>query len=392
MAKALKYGNLPFDEAIAYFNQKGYALSPNSWRDVWQQAHARAFTVAQVTAMEVLEDIRGELKKAVDGGQSIQSFKKNLKERLTARGWFAPDGEDAWVTLPDGTRRKRLTPWRLDTIFRANVQSAYQVGRFKQMQDVKERRPYWQYKAILDKATRDEHAAMHNKVYHADHPVWDQWYPPNGFNCRCYVKTLSEKQLKARGLKEQKKGVRKKPDEGWRYNVGQAGLDEWKPDVGKYSEKAKVLLTADLQRVFFEGMELDEEIEAFIRNRRDLPDALRPFITPHTVEDYKGLGAKIYMTPDGKAGYAITRDKELISLFSKPGAHLGSSAVTEAIERGAEKLDCFDGKLPGFYADMGFEEMKRLSWDDRYAPEGWDYEAFGRPNVVFMQLAKRRKR
>ena len=52
-----------FEEMLAYFRQKGYAISAESWRDVWKQAHARAFTVARITAIDVLEDIRKELAK-----------------------------------------------------------------------------------------------------------------------------------------------------------------------------------------------------------------------------------------------------------------------------------------------------------------------------------------
>ena len=34
----------------------------------------------------------------------------------------------------------------------------------------------------------------------ADDPIWDTWFPPNGFKCRCTVKTLSKRQMEQRGL------------------------------------------------------------------------------------------------------------------------------------------------------------------------------------------------
>ncbi|MDY0397140.1 MAG: phage minor head protein [Desulfuromonas thiophila] len=49
-------------------------------------------------------------------------------------------------------------------------------------------------------STRPSHAAQHGKVYRHDHPYWDTWYPPNGFRCRCSVRTLSDRQLQSRGL------------------------------------------------------------------------------------------------------------------------------------------------------------------------------------------------
>lgn len=225
------YGNLPFDEAIDFFRSKGFTISPGSWLDVWEDAHARAFTVARVTALDVLTDIRDEVQKALDEGISLGEFKRDLRKTLERKGWFAPTGERAEITMPDGTVRKRLTPWRLETIYRTNLQSAYSVGRYKQMKEVANERPYWQYQSMLLATTRHEHAAQHGKVYHHLHPFWNEWYPPNGFFCHCYVKTLSERQMKERDLVEQTRGVDEKPDDGWAYNVGEAGLAAWKPKL-----------------------------------------------------------------------------------------------------------------------------------------------------------------
>jgi len=43
-------------------------------------------------------------------------------------------------------------------------------------------------------------------------------------NCRCYVKSLTERQVRTRGLKVQERGVDVSPDEGWDYHVGKEGL------------------------------------------------------------------------------------------------------------------------------------------------------------------------
>jgi len=229
----VKYGNLSFDEAIKYFQDKGIEISPNSWKDLWQQASIRGFTVSRVTAMDVLSDIHTAVDDAVSSGQSLGDFKKGIRDILEKKGWYAPKGENAELEMPDGTIRKRLTGWRLDTIYNTNLQTAYSAGRYKQMMETKSRE-YWQYKAIMDSATRPDHAAMNDRVWHRDHPIWNTWYPPNGFNCRCYVKTLSERQMQERGLWEQKEGMDEQPDEGFRYNVGRTGIDNWQPDLNKY--------------------------------------------------------------------------------------------------------------------------------------------------------------
>ena len=85
---------------------------------------------------------------------------------------------------------------------RTNIQTAYNVGHYQQMTDpaVLRQRPYWQYNAVNDAHTRPSHLAMDGRVFPADSPVWDKWFPPNGFKCRCTVRTLSRRQVEQRGL------------------------------------------------------------------------------------------------------------------------------------------------------------------------------------------------
>jgi len=231
--------DIPFEEQLDFFRRKGFKISPTSWRNVWKQAHGRAFTVARVTAMDVLVDIREALDMAKETGLTLKQFKADLIPLLEQKGWMTPEGEKAIEIMPDGSERKRLTGWRLRTIYQTNLSASYHVGRYKQMEAVKKARPFWQYRSQQDPSVRDEHAALDGKVYNADHPFWDTWYPPNGWNCRCYVKTLSKRQMESRGLTEETRGVKQKPDEGWDYNVGKAGLDAWNPDLNKYPKVLK---------------------------------------------------------------------------------------------------------------------------------------------------------
>ena len=116
-----------------------------------------------------------------------------------------------------------------------------------------------------------------------------------------------------------------------------------------------------------------------------VPAHLRTFLSPYTAAEYEAKGAACYLSEDGRSGYALTSEADLISVFSLPGAGQGSAAIKSAIANGAQTLDCIDGYLPRFYAQFGFVECDRIAWDDQYAPEGWDYGRFGRPDIVFMR-------
>ena len=47
--------------------------------------------------------------------------------------------------------------------------------------------PYLKYKTQDDDKVRKSHALLHNVSKHIDDPFWDEFYPPNGWNCRCYT-------------------------------------------------------------------------------------------------------------------------------------------------------------------------------------------------------------
>lgn len=188
---------LPPEKAIAYFENKGYAIGFN-WRDIEKEAHAKAFTVAGVMKIDVLQDIRTELDKALKTGGTLAEFKDNLKPLLERKGYF---GRGLIVDHDTGEiQGKRLTPRRLNNIFQTNMQSAYQAGRYATQLEDADIRPYWEYVAIMDSRTRPAHARLNGRIFHFDDAFWASFYPPNGWRCRCRVRTYRARDMDQRGL------------------------------------------------------------------------------------------------------------------------------------------------------------------------------------------------
>lgn len=71
------------EEAINYFRAKGYAFSWN-WHEVWQEAHAKAFTVAKAMKLDILQDIRKAVDDAISKGTTFQDFQNELAPLLKA--------------------------------------------------------------------------------------------------------------------------------------------------------------------------------------------------------------------------------------------------------------------------------------------------------------------
>lgn len=111
----------------------------------------------------------------------------------------------------------------------------------------------------------------------------------------------------------------------------------------------------------------------------------------HVYDTAEYSDMRMYVTNDGKAGFAIS-DDDVVSVFvSRHSEHRGAagSLIANAVEQGGRRLDCFDTVLPKIYASEGFVPVARIPWNDEYAPEGWDYQTFqkyngGRPDVVLM--------
>lgn len=248
---------MPSRDAVAYFEAKGYQPTLDWW-EMDRAAHARAFTVAHAARQEVLESIRGELQRMLDDGITEREFVERLTGKLQRQGWW---GKQVVVDAAGGAKEVQLgSPWRLKNIYRVNKQVAYNVGRYKQQMENSDQRPWWRYVAVMDSRTRPSHAALNGRVFRYDDPIWDDFYPPNGWGCRCRVRALSDAALKRRGLRYEssdgdlsriqqryatdprtgevitrpgtawhyRDGGKDKqfaPDPGWSYNPGRAGYD-----------------------------------------------------------------------------------------------------------------------------------------------------------------------
>jgi hypothetical protein len=127
-----------------------------------------------------------------------------------------------------------------------------------------------------------------------------------------------------------------------------------------------------------------DDINAFMRAANEVRETKKygPVLGPVTPEYLEG--ARMFMSADGKTGFAIKPDGDMINTFSLEKGRL-PTIMDAAIKGGAKKLDTLDTGLPERYAQYGFEEVGRAKWDDNLAPMGWNKEALGTPDNVYMQ-------
>lgn len=204
---------LPFLEAILYLRRK-LRLPSRSWITILRAENDWAFTVAGATKAQLLEDLHVAVTRAIEEGTTLADFRRDFDRAVQAAGWSY----------------KGSRGWRTKTIYRTNLRTAHAAGRYRQMSSdvVKRRRPYWQYRHGGSAVPRERHVSAppsgwNGLVLPADDPFWERHYPPNGWGCSCFARTLSGADLDRLGV-----------------SVGEApdfGTYEWaNPETGEVEE------------------------------------------------------------------------------------------------------------------------------------------------------------
>lgn len=285
------FGGKP-EAAIEWLKVK--KVSTENYRHLTPSEIAKVYTIARISDLDMLNDIKQGMIRAAENGQSLHSWKKELLNHLAAKGWLHPNGHNGKEITDPNTGEIFGTPRRLDNIYRTNMQSAYSAAQYQSYMGNIDNRPYWRYEAIGDERTRAAHAAMDGLVYRYDDPFWATFYPPNGYRCRCSVTALSERDIQREhiavsvsgedNLIETEKtynrkgdtfttrafvapdGSRITTDRGFDYNAGRMN---YRPDLDRYDralahEFAKAEMKGAEFRAAFNRIESDQ---AHIRQR-----------------------------------------------------------------------------------------------------------------------------
>ncbi len=228
MPVSFDFGLTP-KEVMEYLQSKGYKLTFD-YDDISKEAHHKAFTVAKITNLSLLEDVHAALLEAMKSGQGFKEFKEQIKPVLQEKGWW---GEVESINQETGeVKNIYVGSRRLRHIFKTNLRVAYNVGRYRQQKQLPVSE-YWRYSAVLDRNTRLAHSQKHNMILHKDDAWWSTNYPPNDHGCRCKVRAYSKRQIEKRGWKISRKTPENIASKDWDYNIGAAASKE----LDKYLKK-----------------------------------------------------------------------------------------------------------------------------------------------------------
>jgi uncharacterized protein with gpF-like domain len=211
-------------EAIDFFRRKTL-LTDGEFKALSEQNYRKAFTLAGVADIDVIQSVYDSLDGALAEGTLFKDWKAEIGEKLEA----------AWggtVANPG---------FRLETIFRTNLQSSYAAGRYEQAKASKEDRPYLMLLDVPDKDQCEDCAAISEAIGNKAIPFdeWDDEYPPYHCRCRDSVITLSEEEAIAQGVLEEMPDLDEHIDDGF-----MGPPDSYEPDPDEYSDD----LQGDVER------------------------------------------------------------------------------------------------------------------------------------------------
>jgi len=217
-------------KALSYLKKRSKIITSDEWEKLKKQSHSKAFTVANVTKADVLQDIYDSVLKAKSEGWTVKQFQAQLIPALQKKGWYGSK---------DNTENKQLTKHRLKIILDTNMKTSYSQGQYESKKAISKYRPYWLYTQRDRENKNPAHKKFDGKVFRHDDPIWKKIYPPSQYGCACNVRAISEKELESKNIKVDKgKNYEKVLNDNPKEFQIQT-LEEWKPDLSKYGKKLK---------------------------------------------------------------------------------------------------------------------------------------------------------
>lgn len=140
-----------------------------------QSFQRKAFWISGIENQQFINNVKFVLENAILLGTSYEDFSNSFKDLY-----------EKWGVTTD-------SPFRLDTIFRTNLFSAYTAGQVKQVEDVRNRFPVWRWIQIQDNRRNEYHIPLHDKYFRYGP------YPPIWYNDRCTPQFIHIYQLERLG-------------------------------------------------------------------------------------------------------------------------------------------------------------------------------------------------
>lgn len=216
-----------FPEASKWFRSR-IAVTKAEWSKMTADARRQSFTIAGTAQLEVVQTVMATLQDAIDKGTPLDKWRETVREKL-------------------GARFGGIKPSHLTTAFINANQTAYNTGRWYQMQapEVLRAMPYRRWDSVMDKRTTVPCSECNGTVLPAEHPWWLTHWPPLHHRCRSTIRAITERQARRAGITNS--APRPSITGGW--GLAPPMRNFWEPDTDKYEQNAAREFKRKVQRM-----------------------------------------------------------------------------------------------------------------------------------------------
>lgn len=163
--------NLPYAEAVEYLKKRD-VIKKVDYNKLSDKMRFRAFTASRIADGDLLKRINSELIKNVNDGKGLKDFLSLTKTDILDKVGMGAGGQG----------------WYWETVYRTNVQTAYNTGR---MMGFEEDKPLaLHFVGIEDARQTDVCHSLSNVIRPYDDPLWEKYIPPLHFGCRSTVRAI----------------------------------------------------------------------------------------------------------------------------------------------------------------------------------------------------------
>ena len=164
--------NLPYAEAVEYLKKRD-VIKKVDYDKLSDKMRFRAFTASRINDGKLLERLNAEMLSNVRDGKGLKDFLSLTKTDILDKVGMGPN-----------------QGWYWETVYRTNVQTAYNAGR---AMGFAEDKPLALELVIIDDLRTSDICRQYagkRFILPYEHPFWQTHWPPFHFNCRTTVRAI----------------------------------------------------------------------------------------------------------------------------------------------------------------------------------------------------------
>ena len=176
---------IAFNEAIKFLKTQ-VPVTNEEYKNLEANLKLKAYTIAHVSRVDYINQTKKIYIDALENGFTKQKVMQNMDKYFDKIGI------------------SQSNPYHLELHFRNNIMSAYNAGRYRQIQD-ENLIEYLVYNSVLDDGTTKLCKELYGVIKPKNSDFWDTYHPLNHHKCRAIVSPMTKAQYqKTSQTKKQK--------------------------------------------------------------------------------------------------------------------------------------------------------------------------------------------